>query len=89
VHIIFFGLAPLENIKNLFGNWLVGIDKKYVKQIKVLSVLLFGLFGMHGMIKSLTNLKLSPFCRFNCYPMDLYVVLSAVSRASGCHGFCV
>jgi hypothetical protein len=65
VHTI-FGLARHKNMKNLFDNWLVGIDKKDVKKkSRLVSMLLFGLFGMHGMIKSLTNLKLSPFCMFN------------------------
>jgi hypothetical protein len=44
-----FGLSPPQNITNLFGNWLSGLDKKYVKQIRV-AVLLFGYFGMQEMI---------------------------------------
>jgi hypothetical protein len=34
VHIT-FGLPPPKNVKNLFGNWLAGIDKRDVKQIRV------------------------------------------------------
>jgi hypothetical protein len=30
-----FGLSPPKNVKNLFGNWLVGIDKRDVKLIRV------------------------------------------------------
>jgi hypothetical protein len=30
-----FGLSPPKNVKNLFGNWLVGIDTRDVKQIRV------------------------------------------------------
>jgi hypothetical protein len=34
VHMM-FGLSPPKNVKNLFGNWLAGIDKRDVKQIRV------------------------------------------------------
>jgi hypothetical protein len=30
-----FGIPPPKNVKNLFGNWLAGIDKIFVKQIRV------------------------------------------------------
>jgi hypothetical protein len=30
-----FGLLPPQNITNLFGNWLSGINKNDVKQIRV------------------------------------------------------
>jgi hypothetical protein len=30
-----FGIPPPKNVKNLFGNWLAGIDKIHVKQIRV------------------------------------------------------
>jgi hypothetical protein len=30
-----FGLPPPKNVKNLFCNWLAGIDKRDVKQIRV------------------------------------------------------
>jgi hypothetical protein len=60
-----FGLPPPKNVKNLFGNWLAGIDKRsdMSSKFELGCVLLSGLSGMHEMIKFLTKQELHLFCR--------------------------
>jgi hypothetical protein len=49
-----FGISPPKNVKNLFGDWLVGINKRDAKQIRV---------GVCAIIKFLTEQEFPHFCK--------------------------
>jgi hypothetical protein len=83
-----FGLSPPPNVKNVFGNWLVGTPKKYLVIIRV---------GVYDVLWAMWNvrndfifnkLKNQLFASYSYgYALDPYVILSPTSGGVRYHRF--
>jgi hypothetical protein len=80
-----FNIPPPTNVKNLFGNWLNGIDKATKSRIRVGCVLCYGPFGMVAMILSLIMQILFNFYRlFTSLSIGSIYGHFSFRRTSGC-----
>jgi hypothetical protein len=81
-----FNTPPPTNIRNMFGNWLNGVDKKIKAQIRI--GLWCGQFGIAVMMLFLTKQVMLNFCRlFTRLRTRSTVGLFSCQRTKGAYGY--